>query len=171
MFSNKEIRVIDVMIGTGIIPSAGLFQVSERHLSEYIEIYNECYGKQNVGVKSVTNYRFARKLAGLTLLKLNKQRGATVKDVDAGMVYLIENPVFVSHYKVGMTLDVHERLAQYQTYDPHRSFKIVKYEFVLNRRLKEKELLLHPDVVNETGEWIAKENAIKLFEKICYVPE
>jgi hypothetical protein len=84
----------------------------------------------------------------------------------AGLVYLIENPAFPEHYKVGMTINLKQRLSQYQTYDPYRKFKVFKYDFVLDKRSKEKELLNHPNIYNELGEWIKKTNAEELFGKI-----
>lgn len=76
---------------------------------------------------------------------------------------MISNKSFPEHVKIGMTLDVIERLEQYQTYDPYRQFKIEKYNFVLNRRFKEKQILNHPDLFKEQGEWIKKENSEKIF--------
>lgn len=89
-------------------------------------------------------------MAGRNLIRyLVEKRNAKFKDIDAGMVYMISNKSFPEHVKIGMTLDVIERLEQYQTYDPYRQFKIEKYNFVLNRRFKEKQILNHPDLFKE----------------------
>lgn len=82
------------------------------------------------------------------------------------MIYLLENPVFPDHYKIGMTIDLDQRLSAYQTCDPYRRYKIIKYEFVLDRVLLEKELLCHPHIINEEGEWIKRINAIETFSKV-----
>jgi hypothetical protein len=81
-------------------------------------------------------------------------------------VYLIENPVFPEHLKVGMTIDLTQRLNIYQTYDPFRRFKIKKYDFVIDRKQKEKLILSHPEIFNASGEWIKIENAERIFLEI-----
>jgi hypothetical protein len=43
---------------------------------------------------------------------------------------------------------------------------VSKYDFTLNRYLKEKELLKYPDIYNEQGEWILRTNAKETFEKL-----
>lgn len=169
--NSKEKRIVDLLLYDKIIPADGIFQITEDHLYAFVKAYDNLFGNKKGGTKRVANARYARKLAGLTLLKVNKARGAAVRDIRAGIVYMIENPKFTDHYKIGMTLDVHDRLNQYQTYDPYRSFRIVKYEFVLNRRAKELEVLTHPNALNERGEWINKENAITIFTEICNIPQ
>lgn len=168
-----EERVIAVMLFEELIPKSGCFQITEKHLKDYIEVYGNIFGKQSKldGTKTKSNYRFARKLAGLTFLKINFERGAKFTDIQSGTVYIIENPAYPLHYKIGMTLDIKNRLAQYQTYDPFRQFKIIKYDFVLNRRHAETRLLSHPDMFSEQGEWVKRDNAIKLFEQIIFIPQ
>lgn len=166
-FLDKELLMISVLENAQVIPKDAVFDITEYQLNKYIELYHNTFNKCQGGIKSTTNARYARKLAGLTLLKINKHRGASISDLKAGIVYLISNPAFIEHFKVGMTLDVQDRLSQYQTYDPYRQFKIEKYEFVLNRRHIEEILLAHPDMFNETGEWVRRENAIKIFSKVC----
>lgn len=165
-----EQRVVDVMLFEDIIPSSGIFQITEKQLQSYIDIYGNIFGKAQ-GVKTKSNYRYARKLAGLTLLKVNFHRGAKFNDIQAGCVYIIENPAFLEHYKIGMTLDVIDRLSQYQTYDPLKRFRITKYDFVMNRHHAETRLLSHPDMFTEQGEWVKRENAINLFEKLIFIPQ
>ena len=52
----------------------------------------------------------------------------------------------------------------------NRRYRVIKYDFVLNRSKIEKLILLNPNIINENGEWIKKENAIEIFEKICFIP-
>ncbi len=160
----KERRVVDVLIGYNVIPTDGIFQIEERHLIEYIKCYGEIFGAGR-GLKS-REVEFARKLAGRTLVRVNAERGAKFNDINAGMVYMISNPAFADHYKVGMCIDVIDRLNTYQTYDPYRSFKIERYGFVLDRRFKEEQLLCHPDLYNESGEWVLKKNANDVFSML-----
>lgn len=160
--------VISRMYDNEEIPTNGIFQITELHLNSHIKIYGELFGKKKGGIKSKTNERYARKLAGLTFLKLNFSRDASFKQMKSGLVYMIGNDCFPNHYKIGMTIDLNSRLESYQTYDPYRNFKIVKYDFVLDRVLTEKKLLGHPFITKEQGEWILKSNAIEIFEKICF---
>ncbi len=169
MFSDKELRVLDVLYFEAIVPKDGLFQITEKHLKEFVSLYGNIFSPtKSVNTKSKSNYRYARKLAGLTLLKLNFSRGAKFKDMLSGLVYIIENNVFPEHYKIGMTIDIQDRLASYQTYDPYKGFKIIKYEFVLDRKHSETKLLNHPDIFIESGEWVSRNNAVALFEQIVY---
>lgn len=168
MLKDFELLVIGKLIENNIIPSFELFQISETHILEYMRIYGILYSESNNALKSKTNLRYARKLAGLTLLKLNFERKAKFNEIRAGLIYLIENEVYPDYYKVGMTIDLNSRLRSYQTYDPLQRFKVVKYDFVLDRILAEKKILNHPKIFNEDGEWIKKHNAIKIFESICF---
>jgi|694.fasta_scaffold01889_39 hypothetical protein len=160
--------VIGQMMYSGIIPYSGIFQINEYHLQSYITHYGNIAGKTNKGTHKNSNTRYARRLAGLNLLKLNFQRDAKFHDMKSGMIYLIENIVYPDHYKIGMTIDLPSRLNSYQTYDPLRRFKVLKYEFVLDRITAEKKILHHPEIFKETGEWIKRDNAIEMFEKIIF---
>lgn len=103
------------------MPEYGKVEITESLLDSYVRKYNDIFGKGK-GLKGKGEWGFARKLAGLTMLKVNKTRGYGVKDINAGLVYLISNPSFPNHIKVGMTLDLKKRLNSYQTYDPFRQF-------------------------------------------------
>lgn len=124
------------------------------------------FGTEGRGTASTSNRRFARRLAGRTLLNLNFSRGARFSELKAGILYLIENPAFPDHYKVGMTINLKQRLAQYQTYDPYRQFSVAKYDFVLDRHRCEADLLNHPFICREEGEWVLKDNALEIFKSI-----
>ena len=43
----------------------------------------------------------------------------------SGYLYIIINPAFPSWCKVGITMNLKERLHLYQTCDPHRGYKLV----------------------------------------------
>lgn len=163
--NNKEEIIIKYLIEEGVLSSVK-FQVTEIMLQQYLEAYHLHFGDTEKATGKKNNAKFARRLAGRTLLSLNFDRGAKHTEMNAGLIYLIENPAFPEHYKVGMTINLKQRLAQYQTYDPYRKFKVFKYDFVLDKRSKEKELLSHPDIYNELGEWVKKTNAEVLFSKI-----
>lgn len=171
MFTSQENNVLDTLIHEGCVPTTGIFEVQESQIIRYTNIYHGLFGKTNKSLGGSSNTRMARRLAGRTLLKVNFNRGAKHNDISAGLVYLIENPAFPIHYKVGMTINVHQRLAQYQTYDPYRQFKVAKYDFVLDRRTKEKEVLTYPEIYNEQGEWIKRTNALEVFQKLINIPQ
>lgn len=170
MIKEKEQIILIKMIQENIIPYNGLFQITELHLLNYIKLYSNTFSKGGTGLNKISNFRFARKLAGLTLLKVNFERNVKFNQLKSGLVYMIENPQFPDHYKLGMTIELNSRLESYQTYDPYRKFKVTKYDFVLDRSLTEKKLLNHPNILRECGEWVKKENAIKIFEDICFNP-
>ena len=155
--------VINVMIYQGMLPTNGVFDITEEHLKSYIEVYGSIFGTQSGGTRTKQNLKYARKLAGRTLIRLLSERGARFNQIRAGMVYMISNPAFPDHFKIGMTLDVIARLAQYQTYDPMRQFKLERYNFVLDRRHNERLILNHPDIINESGEWVEKTTADTIF--------
>lgn len=165
-----ETLIVETMMASGIIPSCGVFQITEPLLDEYINLYGTLLGNTSKGTKTKSNRRYARKLAGLTLLKVNFNRGGTFNQMKSGLVYIIENEIYPEYYKIGMTIDLPSRLASYQTYDPLKRFRVIKYEFVLDRRLIEKKLLHHPDVMKELGEWVRREQAVEVFSKICFIP-
>lgn len=168
---NKEELVLKSLIEGEVIPQSGLFQINEYHLKMYLDQYHFLFGSSQKRCGKLGNIRFARRLAGRTLLKVNFDRGARFNDIKAGLVYLISNEAFPGFVKVGMTINIKQRLDVYQTYDPYRRFKIEKYDFVLNRLSKEKEFLTHPDIYNESGEWVSVENSIEIFQRlISYIP-
>lgn len=164
--THNEQQVLHNLENKGIIPFDSIFQITELQLKSYIAEYHKLYGKTDVSVGSKGNYKFARRLAGRTLLSVNFSRDAKFSDLDAGILYLIENPAFPDHYKVGMTINLKQRLSQYQTYDPYRKFSVAKYDFVLDRKLYEKQILNHPDIIKESGEWVLKANALEIFKQV-----
>lgn len=158
-----EKRIFETLSYMKSFPESGIFQIEERHLDEYITVYGEIFNTKDKDLKRHER-SFARKLAGRNFVRfLVEDRHAKFNDINAGMVYMISNPSFPDHVKIGMTLDIIDRLEQYQTYDPFRKFKIEKYNFVLDRKAKERQILSHPDLFREQGEWIKKENSEKIF--------
>lgn len=149
-----------------IVPKSGIFQITENMLQEYLKFYHMLYGKTNNATATKSNAKFARRLAGRTLVNVNALRGASYRSISAGLLYLIENPSFPEHYKIGITVDIETRLSQYQTYDPYRAYKIFKYEFVIDKSSAEKHVLTNKIVGDGLGEWLLKPNALKLFLEV-----
>ena len=164
--NEKELNVLSSLYKLAIVPSSGVFQITELMLLEYMHFYHMLYGKTEQATGTKSNKKFARRLAGRTLVQLNALRGSTYRSIKAGLIYLIENPAFKEHYKIGITTDIESRLSQYQTYDPYRAFKIVKYDFVLDKTLSEKEILSCKTTEDGLGEWCLKSKALESFNKV-----
>lgn len=149
----------------GIIPLTGSFEITESLLVQYIEMYGSMFSRGKGLANKKQQTLLARKIAGLTLLKELRARNA-IKDTSAGLVYMISNPVYPEHVKIGMTVDLEQRLNSYQTYDPMRRFKVEHYEFVIDRRLTETKILNSFKVDVEKGEWIKRPSATTIFYDI-----
>jgi hypothetical protein len=145
---NKVENTINDLIHAGFIPDTGEVIITEELLSRYIHKYGN-------GTKLRKSQRsLSRKIAGINLMKLNFKRG--VRNINAGIVYVVSNPAWPSMLKIGMTIDLNTRLSQYQTYDPFRAFKVENYDFVLNRRLVERMVIEEFKIDLDKGEWISK---------------
>ena len=164
--STKERVVLDSLLKSKLLPREP-YNITEEHLVHYMHGYVKFLGKTSFDLRS-TDYRYTRKLAGLTLLKHNVELGASVNEIKAGIVYVIENPIFPEHYKIGMTVDLPARLSTYQTYDPFRRFKVKHYEFVLNRRHTETIILNSFDISVEAGEWVKQDKCIDVFRQATF---
>ncbi len=163
---DNVLNTIKYLIVHGKIPNSGPFDITEDLLKDYFLAYALTNGKIS-GTGSVSNTKYARRLAGLNLLKENISRGVKPTQVRAGHIYLISNPAFPLHYKIGVSFDVHKRLASYQTYSPYRDFKLEKYDFVLDKLVTERLILAHPLLDRALGEWILKENAKLVFDDLA----
>lgn len=170
MFDERRNKIEKLMILEGSLPKDGIFQITNDILHNYVQAYNDLNGS-GVGVRRYNNYKFARKIAGMNLLSILFERGAKYNEIKSGIVYIIGNPIFTEHYKIGMTMDINSRLSSYQTSDPFRRYHIVKYQFVEDRKNVEKLLLSHPKILKEEGEWVKQENALEIFDKICEVKD
>jgi hypothetical protein len=148
--SEKSLKTIEILSERGIIPPYSAFDITEEMISESVKVY----GTLSIGGNKKFDYNLARKIHGLNLLKLKFSRGCKPKDCKEGQVYIIANPTWPDYLKIGMTVDTEDRLASYQTYDPHKAFYIKNYEFCLDRRSAEKGLLERFDVHLAEGEWI-----------------
>jgi len=169
---DKHHEIFERMISRNIIPNEGMFEINFAMIDQFYEIYREVYPPKGGKMKS-SNVKYAKKLAGLHLMKLSTSRAeieaeverkVKVKKPKCGIVYLISNPAFPGMYKISMTQDLDKRLESYQTADPFRKFKVEHYRFVEDRRSEEKRYLqeLNTDIVN--GEWVSTERSRELFK-------
>lgn len=141
---------LNYLISNGKIPLVGAFEVTSSLIQDYFFTYGALSNKVK-GVSNKSNFKYARRLAGLSLLRLNISRGVRASEIKAGHCYLISNKAFPLHYKLGASYDVHKRLASYQTYSPYRDFVLEKYDFVLDKLKVEKIILNHPMLVRGQG--------------------
>lgn len=75
--------------------------------------------------------------------------------VREGFVYCLTNESFPHRVKIGSAVDVESRLADAQTWDPHRCFRVAHAVFVPDRNATER--LVH-ELLREyrlEGEWFA----------------
>lgn len=147
------------MVNEKILPKSDVFEITEKLLQSYIEVYSR-------GSKGNSKFdpSYARKLAGLNLMNFNVTRGATKSKISAGLVYVISNIIWPNKLKIGMTIDLPNRLGSYQTYDPYQSYKVDHYEFVLDRRSTERALLQTFQIDADNGEWVSSDDAFKIIE-------
>lgn len=162
---NKSNAVIEKLVESEKIPSIGEFDVTAALIDEYQKIYKSLYERIGAELKT-SNKNYARKLAGIFLMKENQTRVSSIVTAkltkskyktDCGIVYVISNPSFVGCYKVGMTKDLDRRLKSYQTYDPNRAFKVDHYRFVKNAKEVEQRVLSTFSFDLMKGEWIKSE--------------
>lgn len=170
--NNADKPVIELLIRDNTIPSSGVFEVTDSMIEAFFNAYKEVYSSENKKLRP-NAIRFAKKLAGLSLMKINLSR--SIQDYEdyvsksktikpkCGILYLISNPAFPGIYKIGITQNLEKRLAQYQTGDPYRLYKVEHYKFVDDMRVAEKEILdtLKLNIVK--GEWVKTEEVKKLF--------
>lgn len=152
-------QVVSDLIEHNLIPSNPEYDIDEYHLDAYIRLY-QSYSKAN----GKFNRTYARKLAGLTLVKLKRTKGLKPHQFKEGFVYCIKNPAWPDYTKVGITYDLNSRLKSYQTADPFRAFKISHYEFVLDRFQAEKDILKEFDINLHHGEWLKLEDSTKIIQ-------
>jgi hypothetical protein len=156
------------MIELKLLPGTGIFSITEEMKKEYVKIYASLQGNGNVKTKS--NKAYALRLAGLSLLKLNKVREEktlvkekTTEKTKSGIVYIISNVAFPNYYKIGITQNLEERLASYQTYDPLRRYKVEHYKVVENARQMENYFLSHHKINIRNSEWVHGEEIKSIF--------
>ena len=156
--NEKGIKTLDILSERNIVPPYTAFDLTEEMIASAIKIY----GSLSDGGNKKFSYNLARKIWGLNLLRLKFSRGAKPRDCKEGAVYVIANPAWPDYLKIGMTVDTESRLSSYQTYDPHKAFYIKTYEFCLDRRDAEKELLETFNFHLQDGEWVKSSDSAEI---------
>ena len=115
-------------------------------------------------LRKIRNLR--KKLAKVTNIKANGVR----RSVGEGVIYLIENEMFIGWVKCGMTVDLAKRLNTYNCNDPLKRFRLITERIVSDRRKAEKKLLelMKNNADIENGEWfrIDRNKALTVFNSI-----
>lgn len=76
----------------------------------------------------------------LSLLRVKYMRNNySAKGIKEGFVYLITNPAWPNHMKIGSAIDVKRRFNSYQTYSPMRDYELKCYYFTNDRFSEEKQ--------------------------------
>lgn len=143
MIINKTINILCEEGKITKLPFIVTYDLRMAYATTYAKITNG-----NFNELTSSNKKYALKLAGLNLLKYGGL-------ATSGFVYCISNPSFPGYVKIGITKDVKKRLASYQTYDPHRAYKLDTYRFVSNKKEVEKYLLSEYGINTDKGEWVS----------------
>ena len=159
---NNELNLLtfNELIKEGIIPNDGNFVMTEEILRQLSLKYQLIAGRQPKYNK------MSRRNSGLALLNLKLQRNIPSSMIDEGVIYLISNPAWQDYVKIGMTVNLQNRLSTYQTSDPHRLYKIDGFEFVLDRKNTEGNVLKKFSVDMRKGEWINKSSCDTIIRRI-----
>lgn len=173
MYGDKAKQIFNVMIDRGFLPREGSFEVTKDLIDISHDIGNELFS-QNGRKQKPSDLRFRKRISGLTLMHLKSERDAVEENFTlkksrlihtCGFVYIIKNPNYIGHFKLGITSDVEKRIKSYQTYDPNRSFYVDKKYFVENTRKVENYLIsMFSNFDVNNGEWLENKEYKKVVD-------
>ena len=155
---NVTTKIYNVIWHSMYSEGATQVPVTEEKLSEGMKIamgvagvtsVEEFYGKTELEMESALNVAESMLANGA-----NETRAKQTSE-KRGFVYIITNPAYPGYVKVGKALNVFNRFKGYQTYSPHRNYKLEGYEFFSNRKSAEKMVqnLLKGEQGVAEGEW------------------
>lgn len=101
----------------------------------------------------------------VSLLNLKYYRSGKASGINEGFVYLITNPAWPYHFKIGSTISIQSRLSSYHSYSPNRDFDMVTYFFSKSRFADEKAL---HNLYEADGEWIYDKTGDKMKEALQF---
>lgn len=93
------------------------------------------------------------KLNLLNIIKRKRISGIPSSDIIEGFIYVISHPRQPGYYKIGRTLDPHNRITQYQSYCPERAYVRECYIPVYDAREVEKSIHAELAEYRVNGEW------------------
>lgn len=147
---NKPKLVIQTLEELGLIAKDKSFDITYELIDKYIELYS------SISKGSKFDKRLAQKIACMFLVEYKVFNKLPCKE---GFAYIISNPAWPNHYKVGMSKHVKKRLNTYQTYSPFRDYKVEWFGFWFDA--KSGELALRQCFNIESHEWVIKDNIDK----------
>lgn len=74
------------------------------------------------------------------ILGLAYEQNKSARGIKSGYVYAIHNPAWEGFVKIGVAIDVYDRLSSYQTSSPFRDYELIGYVFSDDRLALEKEI-------------------------------
>ena len=129
-----------------------------KDISYYGKIVNSISFKDRVGVMKMQISFIRKNILGLMYKENNSAKG-----IKEGYVYAIHNPAWEEYVKIGVAIDVYDRLASYQTSSPFRDYEVIGYVYSNDRLALEKEIHAKFERKNE---WIKTDKStIKRFLK------
>lgn len=170
--SENEQFILDRLLATGQIPATGIFDITSNILSSYMSEYAKHFGNGRVGKNS--NIKYAKKLAGLTLLKLvrlrlpenSSIRSNTAREIKSGFVYLLKNDAYPAVVKIGITRNLESRMRSYLTADPYKTSKFIFTIFHENIDKIESDILSKYAENIISGEWLNVEVVDSVIEDL-----
>lgn len=97
------------------------------------------------------------------ILGLAYKQNKSAKGISSGYVYAIHNPAWDDYVKIGVALDVYDRLNSYQTSSPLRDYELIGYVFSDDLLSLEKEI---HSKFERNNEWVKTDKGtIKRFLK------
>ena len=160
MNNDFNLQAFEELVSTGLIPPIGNFNITE-------ELLRNLSLKYHIVANKMPKYNsMSRRNSGVALLNLKIKRNIPSASINEGLIYLISNPAWPDYVKIGMSINLRNRLSTYNTSDPHRSYKIDGFEFVLNRKLTEQNVLNKFNLDMKTGEWVKRSACDIIIHKI-----
>ncbi|QDH47329.1 hypothetical protein SB_095 [Salmonella phage vB_SenS_SB9] len=133
--------------GLSIYSTKGRKEIIERYCFESI---TKAYPLRDPTTKRFLDRVKFKKQAAMRALQLVCKNAKVPNTI--GYVYAITNPAFPGWVKIGASVDAETRLNQYQTYSPHRDYKLEGYVMCLDYiSLENRVLRKFP---NRNGEWV-----------------
>lgn len=120
---------------------------------DLIDKFGEIYSGNSIPKGTISEIRYNRRLAALSLVKYKRLNKVPAKDIQEGFIYILSNPSWEGYYKVGYSIDPRDRLKQYQTGCPFSDYKLEGYYFSFNVRATEKDIHAKLKRFHIKGEW------------------
>jgi len=93
----------------------------------------------------------------INCIKLKYIKNNYTASFKEGFVYVLTHPKFPNYFKIGSTIDIHDRLSSYNVGCPLREYKILLYYPSQNRLEDERKLHNYFNFHSQSGEWFFKE--------------